>query len=107
MIVRVELRALLSPLPLVSRPFSAGSLETSLGASLVFRPITALAGIAANAFPPLAPDDPLDIRIAKDQAYIIADADGIGFDTTTRGQRDKTARLVRDKDGNIIGDSDK
>jgi len=107
MIVRVELRALLSPLPLIARPFSAARLETSLGASLGFRPIAALAGIAANAFPPLAPDDPLDIRIAKDQAYIIADADGIGFDTTTRGQRDKTARLVRDKDGTIIGDSDK
>lgn len=107
MIVRVNLQASLGPVPLIARPAAAIPLEFSLPPTLFARPLHALAGIAANAFPPMAPDDPLDIRIAKDQAYIIADADGIGFDTTTRGQRDKTARLVRDKDGNIIGDSDK
>jgi len=65
-------------------------------------------GLAANCFPasPAGVSEYVDIRLAKDQNYIIADAKGIGFDTTTPGQRDTKARLVRDKD-NTPGASDK
>lgn len=44
----------------------------------------------------------LDIRVAKEQGFIIADvSDLIGYNAINKGQRDKTARLVRDKNQRI------
>ncbi len=44
----------------------------------------------------------LDIRIAIERGFIIADiSDKIGYNALNRGQRDKTARLVRDKNDRI------
>lgn len=51
------------------------------------------------------PSDVLDIRMAQDRGYIIADARGIqlGWDVAgTPGQRDPQAQVARDKDGRII-----
>lgn len=107
MILRVDLQASISSFCSRHRLDHVTCLDTSLGVARRAHPCINLIGSARNAYPALIPDDPLDIRVAKDLGYIIADADGIGFDTTTRGQRDQTARLVRDKSGNIIGDSDK
>ena len=61
-----------------------------------------LRGIALNARQTIAQSSGLDIRIAQESGYIIADASGVvGFNPLNPGQRDPGARLVRDKDGRI------
>lgn len=44
----------------------------------------------------------LDIRVAQDNGYIIADASGaVGFNPLNPGIRDSGARLAQDPDGKI------
>lgn len=61
-----------------------------------------LRGVALNARQAVAESSALDIRVAKESGFIIADASGlVGFNPLNPGQRDPGARLVRDKDGRI------
>lgn len=72
------------------------------------RPIHHIDGLVANAFSAdnTGASQYVDIRLARDRGYIIADARGLGFDTQTPGQRDTKARLVRDKN-EVLGGDDK
>jgi len=59
-------------------------------------------GIAQNAGTFRPESDTLDIRVAKDNGYIIADASGaVGFNPLNPGIRDSGARRAQDLDGKI------
>ena len=105
--VSVNLAVTLPPYPRPQYRPSPGLLTWSREPLRPCRPVHHVDGLIMNAYPRrLDSAGALDIRIARDRGYIIADARGIGFDTTTPGQRDSKARLVRDKDKKI-GESDK
>ncbi len=61
-----------------------------------------LRGVALNAGQVNVQSDGLDIRVAQESGYIIADASGVvGFNPLNPGQRDPGARLALDADGRI------